>query len=199
MHPSRYAIAVTLLAVCAPVAAQTTLASHPDASATRRVRLAADTVVFGVPCGATGDAYAEIYAGSGRVAECPLSEEATMHGHRLARGTWVVLRPDGGLRQAWLERDTRVGEVTCKGSGYKDWVTEFDEQGRLRMCFLPETTRIQGIPCRAGTVWGELTGGVACASIRAACSPAAPSRVRRQSTANAIARGVASCWTSAET
>ena len=144
--------AAALASLPAPAGAQAT----PE---TRRIRLDADTIIDGVHCAPTGRAYAEFFL-DGRLAECPLAEDATIGAHALPAGTWVVLHPDGRLRLAWLSRHTRIGGVVCKGTGYKDWVTTFHDDGSLAVCYLPETTTIQGIPCRAGTLLGEITGGV---------------------------------------
>jgi hypothetical protein len=127
---------------------------------TRRVRLDRDTVVSGVHCAPTGREYAEFFVADGRLAECPLADDAVIAGHELRAGTWVVFRPDGRMRLAWLIEDTRVDGVLCKGSGYKEWVTTFHEDGSLATCYMPETTTIDGVPCRAGSIWGEVTGGV---------------------------------------
>ena len=160
MRPTLACIALTLFTIPAPGAAQAAgSAQHP--AETHRIRLEADTVADGIHCAATGESYAEFFVESGRLAECPLAGDAAVGGYALPSGSWVVLHPDGRLRLAWLSRDTRIGAVTCKGTGYKEWVTEFDDDGGLQRCFLPTTTTIQGIPCRAGSFFGEITGGVA--------------------------------------
>ncbi|HEX6587995.1 MAG TPA: hypothetical protein VF039_03150 [Longimicrobiales bacterium] len=163
-------IALALLAIASP----RTLHSHTAApeqepqqrkeqqtpAPTRRIRLARDTVIDGIPCAPTGRAYAEFHQPDNRLAECPLSRDFTVRGHAFPAGTWVVLHPDGRLRLAWLSRNAPVGPTTCKGTGYKEWVTTFHDDGTLATCYLPRARTIDGIPCRAGTIWGEITGGV---------------------------------------
>lgn len=154
MTATRVRIVLTLIAIATPASAQQ---AAPDV---RRVQLQRDTVIDGIPCAPTGRAYAEFFARGNRLAECPLSVDHVIAGHRLPAGTWIIRHPDGRLRMAWLSRDTRIGPVVCKGTGYKDWVTTFHDDGTLATCYLPEPATVDGIPCRAGTIWGELTGGV---------------------------------------
>ena len=160
MRPIRFLIALSLIAIATPVLAQApaTAQATPE---TRRVRLEADTVIDGIHCAPTGRAYAEFFINGGRLAECPLAEAANVGGHDLPAGTWVILHPDGRLRLVWLSRNARFGDVVCKGTGYKEWVTTFHPNGAVETCFLPRAATIDGIPCRAGTFLGELTGGVA--------------------------------------
>ena len=134
--------------------------SAQDEQPNRRVRLEADTVVDGIHCAPTGRHSAEFFRPSGRLAECPLAGDAVVAGHALPAGTWVVLDADGRLAQAWLSRDATIDGRLCKGTGYKEWSTAFHPSGRLRSCFLPEEATIDGVLCRAGTFWGEVTGGV---------------------------------------
>jgi hypothetical protein len=148
------------VALTVAVAGGATQAHAQEPLATVRVRLSADTLVDGIRCAHTGRAYAEFFVASGRLAECPLAHDDDVGGHSLPAGTWVILDAEGRLSRAWLSRDTRIGSMLCKGTGYKDWITEFHPDGALRMCFLAEPETIQGIPCRKGTFWGEVTGGV---------------------------------------
>jgi hypothetical protein len=117
-----------------------------------------DTVIDGIPCAKTTRAHAEFY-GSGRLAECPLSRDAVVSSASLPRGTWVVFREDGQLDGAWLPQNHVLSGHVCRGEGYRKWSVRFHPDGALKLCFLPETTTIEGVPCLHGTFWNELRGG----------------------------------------
>lgn len=117
-----------------------------------------DVVIDGVPCARTGRAPAEFYA-TGRLLECPLSRDAVIATQSLPAGTWVIFHADGTINGAWLSRDTSLSGRVCRGEGYKKWSVRFYANGALKLCFLPEPTVIDGVPCRDGTFWGEIRGG----------------------------------------
>ena len=126
--------------------------------ATTRRAITADTVIDGVPCARTTRARAEFHA-NGRLLECPLSRDASFGPQQLPRGSWVLLHADGSINGSWLSRDTPLSGISCKGDGYKQWSVRFYPTAELRLCFLRVTTVIEGVPCRAGTFWGEIRGG----------------------------------------
>lgn len=125
----------------------------------RTITLEQPTTIDGVPCGPTGKAKARLYD-SGRLESCPLAVDHVMEGHTFGAKTWIYLDQHGALTSAWLAQNTRIQNHTCKGTGYDGWVTEFYRGGRLKLCYLAEQATIQGVPCRKGSIWGEISGGV---------------------------------------
>lgn len=122
-------------------------------------RLEQSITVSGVDCAATGKAHAGFFA-DGRLESCPIARDTTIGGHTLPTGTWIYLTQTGVLRRAWLRRDTLLQGHRCKGTGYKGWSVEFHPSARLSMCYLASEQLVDGVPCRAGSFWGEVTGGV---------------------------------------
>jgi hypothetical protein len=122
-----------------------------------RIQISTDTSISGVRCAPTGRAKAELFT-SGQLASCPLASDTVISGHRLAAGTWIDLTEDGALRAVWLNHDTVIGELLCKGTGYKGWSTGFHPSGALRVCFLVNDAILDGIPCRGGSFLAELRG-----------------------------------------
>lgn len=123
-----------------------------------RRKLSAVTVIDGIACGVTGRAYAYFHP-SGRLAECPLATDTVLFGQTLPARTWVELTIDGRLRHAWLPHDVSLSGHQCLGRGYKEWSVLFHPSGALALCFLPQETVIEGVPCQRGTFWNELRGG----------------------------------------
>jgi len=62
--------------------------------------------------------------------------------------------PRPALGRETLETPREVQGVPC--SGY----VQLAPDGRIEYCFLVADERIDGIPCRHGSFWGEVTGGV---------------------------------------
>jgi hypothetical protein len=124
----------------------------------RRVVLERDTVVYGIPCQATRRATA--FFASGRLETCSLAEDTEIFGHTFMRGTWLRFTDVGELRSAWLVSDTELQGYVCKGTGFGGWAVDFHRSGQLRLCYLSRQQEIQSIPCRKGSLWGEITGGV---------------------------------------
>jgi hypothetical protein len=131
--------------------------SQADSISWRRLEAAA--TFDGVSCAPTGRASAGFFA-NGRLHGCPIAADTTIEGHRLAAGTWIYFTDDGALWRAWLVRNTELGGVLCKGTGYKGWSVEFHATGKLAMCYLAREQVIDGVTCRKGSFWGEVTGGV---------------------------------------
>ncbi len=135
------------------------LASLPlQAQEVVRRPIAEDVEIDGIPCARTTKADAEFFL-SGRLAECPLSRDAVVASHAFPRGTWVILHEDGVLNGAWLPTNVTLSGHLCRGTGYRKWSVRFHANGALKLCFLPETAEIEGVPCRDGTFWGEIRGG----------------------------------------
>ena len=125
----------------------------------RTITIEQPRTIDGIPCGPTGKAKARLYS-SGKLESCPLAVDHVLHGHTLKAKTWVYIDKFGTLTHAWLAQNTKIQGHTCKGTGYDGWVTEFYPTGRLKLCYLAEEELIQGVPCRKGSFWGEVTGGV---------------------------------------
>jgi hypothetical protein len=130
----------------------------PGDSVSWRKLTAAETV-DGVSCAPTGRTSAGIFA-SGRLHACPVARDTTIEGQRFPAGTWIYLTEDRSLWRAWLIRDTDLSRVRCKGTGFQGWSVEFHPGGMLAMCYLAGEQTLDGVPCREGSFWGEVTGGV---------------------------------------
>jgi hypothetical protein len=134
-------------------------ASQIAAQAPLERRQLTDTVVIdGITCAPTGSAYAEFHP-SGRLAECPITRDTMLFGHRFPAMTWVGFDASGRLRAAWLSRNTLLNGFLCRGKGYKGYRVLFHPNGKLALCFLAEDDVIQGVPCLRGTFWTEIRGG----------------------------------------
>jgi hypothetical protein len=131
-------------------------AQQPEA--VRQVVLEKDTVVGGIHCQATKRS-AGFYS-SGTLETCALAEDTELFGHRFTNGTWLRFTDAGGLSSAWLIRDTELQGHICKGTGFGGWSVDFHRSGQLRLCYLAHEQVIQNVPCRKGSLWGEISGGV---------------------------------------
>ena len=147
---------VCFAAIAALVLAAPARAQEPPLT---KVQLRTVTVIDGVACGPTGRASAWTFP-SGRLESCPLAHDSIVSGHTFEAGTWLYFDEKGLLIGAWLEDDSLLQGHRCKGTGYKGWSVQFHPNGALRSCFLAHEETIQGIPCRHGSFWGEITGGV---------------------------------------
>ncbi len=128
--------------------------AKPRTPETVRRPITRDMEIDGVPCAKTGRAPAEFWS-SGRLLECPLSRDAVIATQPFPKGSWVIFHADGSLNGAWLSRHAPMSGHVCKGEGYKKWSLRFHPGGALKSCYLPETTVIEGVPCRDGTFWGR--------------------------------------------
>jgi hypothetical protein len=123
-----------------------------------REQLERDTIVSGIHC--QGTKRSAGFHPSGALESCALASDTEFFGHRFMAGTWVYLTELGELTSAWLIRDTELQGHICKGSGYGGWSVAFHRSGPLRICYLAQQQVIQGVPCRRGSLWGEIRGGV---------------------------------------
>jgi hypothetical protein len=124
----------------------------------RRVVLERDTLVDGIHCQATRRSAA--FFASGRLETCALAEETEIFGHTFPAGTWLRFTDAGELRNAWLIHDTTLQGSVCKGTGFGGWAVDFHRSGQLRLCYLAYRQDVQSVPCRKGSLWGEIMGGV---------------------------------------
>jgi hypothetical protein len=123
------------------------------------VKLSQDTIVDGIRCGPSGRWKAGFFA-SGRLESCPLAGEALVQGHAFPALTWIHLRESGELDSVWLPGDAPVQGHLCRGTGNRGWSVAFYPDSGLRSCYLAEEAVVQGVPCRKGSFWGEIRGGV---------------------------------------
>lgn len=144
---------VVFLAVPQYVSAQPV----PSDALVRR-KLAADTVISGIPCAKSGKAPAEFHR-SGPLAGCALSRAFQIGTHSFPAATWVDLNASGVLWGVWLSNDTQLDGHLCRGEGYKAWSVRFHSNGKLSGCYLVEDTVLEGVPCMRGTFLRELRGG----------------------------------------
>lgn len=124
-------------------------------STSRREPLREPRTIEGVPC----ERFAS-YSVDGQLVSCVLSTGHTIGPVALPANTFIALRPDRSVADVHLGENMRYDGHTCRGSGPDDWMTGFYPDGRLRYCFLAADETIDGVPCRKGTFWGEISGGV---------------------------------------
>ena len=99
-------------------------------------------------------------APDGHLSSCILAREHAFGEILLPAQTQLYLRPDGSVRDAHLGKDTTFDGHVCLGRGPGEWMSGFHPNGRLSYCFLVRDETIDGVPCRHGSFWGEVTGGV---------------------------------------
>jgi hypothetical protein len=120
-----------------------------------RELLDAPRVVDGVPC----RGYVELDV-AGRLKSSILDREHAFGPVLLPVNTQFYLRPDGTVKDVHLGADTTFDGHICLGRGPGEWMTGFHPNGSLACCFLAGDQTIDGVPCRHGSFWGEITGGV---------------------------------------
>jgi hypothetical protein len=123
------------------------------------VKLTHDTIVDGIRCGPSGRWKSGFFP-SGRLESCALAEDDAVQGHAFPAQTWVHLRESGELDSVWLPRDAAVQGHLCRGTGNRGWSVSFYPEGGLRTCYLATEAVVQSVPCRKGSFWGEIRGGV---------------------------------------
>jgi hypothetical protein len=153
-------VRVMSAAVVALVAAS--IAFSQQKPPAQEIRLAADTVLDGIPCRRTGGFLngrrAELHP-SGALRACELSAAVLVSGHELPTRSWVYRHDTGQLDYVWLRLDTRLQGHVCRGGGYGAWQTTFHGNGALRTCWLARDETIDDVPCSRATFLGELRGG----------------------------------------
>jgi hypothetical protein len=152
----RCVLLAAVMALLSLAAAAVTQGQQPEE--VRRIALERDTVVRGIHCQATKRS-AGFYT-SGSLETCALAAETELFGHRFTPGTWLRFTVAGELKSAWLVRDTELQGYVCRGTGFGGWSVDFHRSGQLRLCYLAHERVIQGVPCRRGSLWGEMSGGV---------------------------------------
>jgi hypothetical protein len=152
-------LAAAILLACVAVMVSLSRATPPKSverqRASSREMLDAPRVVDGVPC----RGYVEVDA-TGRLKSAVLDREHAFGPVALPANTQFSLRPDGTVKDVHLGADTTFDGHTCLGSGPGEWMTGFHPNGRLAYCFLVRDETIDGVPCRHGSFWGEISGGV---------------------------------------
>ncbi|MEW6338594.1 MAG: hypothetical protein AB1625_14500 [Acidobacteriota bacterium] len=153
------ALAAAILLACVGVMLGLSRAKPPKATEKQRTSarevLDAPREVDGVPC----TRFVEL-APDGRLVSCILERERAFGPVTLPANTQFTLRPDGSVNDVHLGADASFDSHACLGRGPGAWMTGFHPNGRLRYCFLAADETIDGVPCRHGSVWGEITGGV---------------------------------------
>jgi hypothetical protein len=134
--------------------AKPTKVAQPQGPAGRET-LDAPREVQGVPC----SRYVEL-APDGHLDSCILARDHAFGSIALPANTQLYLRPDGSPKDVHLGKDTLLDGHNCLGRGPGEWMTGFHPNGRLEYCFLVADATIDGVPCRHGSFWGEITGGV---------------------------------------
>lgn len=129
--------------------------SAEEQRASNRELLDAPRDVQGVPC----RGYVELDA-AGRLKSGILDRDHAFGPVALPVNTQFHLRPDGTVKDVHLGADTSFDGHASLGRGPGEWMTGFHPNGRLAYCFLVADETIDGVPCRRGSFWGEITGGV---------------------------------------
>jgi hypothetical protein len=153
------ALAAAILLACVAVMVALSRSEPPKSverqRASSREMLDAPRVVDGVPCRGFADVDA-----AGRLRSAILDREHAFGPVVLPMNTQFTLRPDGTVKDVHLGSDATFDGHTCLGRGPGEWMTGFHPNGRLAYCFLAGDQTIDGVPCRHGSFWGEITGGV---------------------------------------
>lgn len=134
-----------------------TTARHDErrAPAVRSESLKSPREIDGIPC-----ARFARYASDGQVVNFVLAREHAFGRVMLPANTQVSLRRDRSVADVHLGKDATFDGHSCLGRGPTEWMTGFYPDGTLEYCFLSNDELIDGVPCRKGTFWGEITGGV---------------------------------------
>ena len=106
-----------------------------------------------VPCGS--DVHFDTVR---RLPRCTLAAEAVVGTSRIPAKSIVFIGANGRTEKAFLHHDTMIEGHVCRG-GADAWETVFHPNGRLRLCWLAQDERIDGIACRRATIWADVTGG----------------------------------------
>ena len=154
-----WALAAAILLACVAVMVALSRSEPPKSverqRASSREMLDAPRVVDGVPC----RGYVEVDT-AGRLRSAILDREHAFGPVVLPVDTQFSLRPDGTVKDVHLGSDATFDGRTCLGRGPGQWMTGFHPNGRLAYCFLVADETIDGVPCRHGSFWGEIRGGV---------------------------------------
>lgn len=156
-----FAACVSLMAAfatAAPSKAEAGAPAHRDDRPAPEVRgesLRTPREIEGIPC----SRFAR-YSSDGKLVNFVLAREHTFGTVTLPADTQVSLRPDRSVADVHLGRDATFDGHTCLGRGPTEWMTGFHPDGGLAYCFLAKDETIDGVPCRRGSFWGEVTGGV---------------------------------------
>jgi hypothetical protein len=95
-----------------------------------------------------------------RLSRCTLAAEAVVGTSRIPARSVVFIGANGGIEKAFLAHDTVIEGHLCQGDA-DNWETVFHPNGRLRLCWLAQDERIDGVSCRRATIWADVTGGSA--------------------------------------
>ncbi len=153
------ALAAAILLACVGVMLGLSRAKPPKTAEKQRTSarevLDAPREVDGVPC----RGYVELDA-AGRLKSGILEREHAFGPVVLPANTQFYLRPDGTVKDVHLGANSPYDSHACLGRGPGEWMTGFHPNGRLAYCFLVADETIDGVPCRHGSFWGEITGRV---------------------------------------
>ena len=88
---------------------------------------------------------------------CTLAHDDTVKGHRLPAGTRLRYDTTGMLKFFWINTPTTVDGLELAGTGEGPHHVLYAD-GTPRMWWLARTQEVQGVPCRAISVWTEIIG-----------------------------------------
>ena len=117
--------------------------------------LAKDTEIAGRTC---HQGYVHVHA-NGVPAAFEAAEEILLPHVVIPTGAWVRQDPEGRVTSVAFPQDQEVQGYRCRGTGGpKGAQVSFHPNGAIRLFYLAEPTRIDGIPCDAGLArgWVEL-------------------------------------------
>jgi hypothetical protein len=131
--------------------------SEPPKRAQRQAQPAGEVLkapreVQGVPC--TGPLRV---AADGRLISCTLARAHAFGSLLLPARSEILMHRDGsGVVK--LPSDTRLEGHLCRSNAYGDFSAGFYSTGLLKWCYLVDDETIEGVPCRHGSFWAEITG-----------------------------------------
>lgn len=97
--------------------------------------------------------------GNGSLAACKLAKDITVGTSTVPAGSWLHLGSTGAISFIAMSRDSRIGAVTCRGTGPKGYATAFHPNGALRQCWLAGDQTVAGVPCQGATVLADMVQG----------------------------------------
>ena len=67
----------------------------------------------------------------------------------------MAFNADGTSAFVFLPRTTMIEGYACRGSGH-GFMTQFHENGALKLCWMPDNRVIRNVPCAGFSVWSDI-------------------------------------------
>jgi hypothetical protein len=157
--PRPYLWAGALFAACVGIMVALANTEPPKKAVrpeTTSEELDAPREIQGVPC----KGYAALGA-DGTLLGCILARDHAFGAVTLPANTQIrSFHPNSVPKDMHPGANVSIDGHICIGTGPGNWMAGLHPNGRLAYCFLAQDETINGVPCRHGSFWGEVTGGV---------------------------------------